>query len=160
VSGLKRTASVQAPSSSSCDATHFTSIKGLLRYENCVFVGQGDDFANIHGYYHAILSHEGGNTYLTQDKAPDGTHSQSQDYPDVGDILELSHMSTFHNYGQYTVVDCKRREEERICEITLDRPLPEDTSNLFLADITRMPRAEIIGCTASRHMANSLKIKA
>jgi hypothetical protein len=81
------------------------------------------------------------------------------DYPDVGDTLELCHSTTFEKHGEFIVLDCKVREKERVCEITLDRPLPEDLTGLLLSDITRLPRLEVVGCTAHLHEANSFKIK-
>jgi len=145
--------------STNTDATHFTSIKGTLRYENCVFDAQGDDFANIHTYYQAIVGKEAGNTYLIQEKTPDGTHAQTLDYPDIGDTMELVSHDTLEVIGQYKVLACEPIHEEWMCRVKLDRPLPEDTEGLMLSDITRTPYVEIIGCTASRHFARSILLK-
>ncbi|MBR5868290.1 MAG: hypothetical protein IKZ21_02485, partial [Clostridia bacterium] len=68
------------------DATHFTSITGLLRLEYSNFDGQGDDFINVHNYYHTITPVDDTSCFLHTD-AKDGTHAQTLDYPDVGDIL-------------------------------------------------------------------------
>ena len=145
--------------STNTDATHFTSMKGTLRYENCVFDGQGDDFANVHTYYQAVVGREDGNSYLIQEKTPDGTHAQTLDYPDVGDTLELVSHDTLEVIGNYTVVDCEPMPDEWMCRVTLDKPLPENTDGLMLSDITRTPFVEIIGCTASRHFARSILLK-
>ena len=145
--------------STNTDATHFTSIKGTLRYENCVFDGQGDDFTNVHTYYHAVIGREDGNTYCLQEKTPDGTHAQTLDYPDVGDTMELVSHDTLEVLGQFTVVACEPVPEKWMTKVKLDRPLPENTDGLMLSDITRTPFVEIIGCTASRHFARSILLK-
>ena len=145
--------------STNTDATHFTSIKGTLRYENCVFDGQGDDFANVHTYYQAVVAREGGNVYCLQEKTPDGTHAQTLDYPDVGDTLELVSHDTLEVLGHYTVLACEPLHDDWMCRVKLDRPLPENTDGLMLSDITRTPFVQIIGCTASRHFARSILLK-
>ena len=161
ISGLKVVPSEGHHMSTDTDATHFTSMKGLLRFENCVFDGQGDDFTNVHSYYQAIIERIGeeGNTCIMQEKTPDGTHAQTLDYPDIGDTLELTNRKTLQNIGHYTVVDCVPMHDEWKCQVTLDRPLPDNTEDLVFADITRMPRVELIGCTATRHFARSILLK-
>lgn len=145
--------------STNTDATHFTSMKGLLRFENCTFDGQGDDFTNIHSYYQAIIAKEEGNTYTLQEKTPDGTHAQTLDYPDVGDVLELTNRKTLQTVGHYTVTACTPMHDEWMCKVTLDQPLPEDTEDLVLSDITRLPHVELVGCKATRHFARSILLK-
>lgn len=145
--------------STNTDATHFTSIKGLLRFEDCAFDGQGDDSTNVHAYYQAIVGKEGEQTYLIQEKTPDGTHAQSLDYPDVGDSMELTKRSTLECLDTFTVTACVPLPDEWMCRVTLDRPLPEDTEGLLLADVTRLPRLEIIGCRATHHFARGVLIK-
>jgi hypothetical protein len=49
--------------------------------------------------------------------------------------------------------------KEWCCKITLDRPLPEDTSGMMLNDVTRLPKVEIVGCTIQNHVARSILIK-
>lgn len=145
--------------STDTDATHFTSIKGLLRFEDCTFDGQGDDFTNVHAYYQAVIGKEGNNTYLIQEKTPDGTHAQTLDYPDIGDTMELTRKSTLEYLDSYTVVDCVPMPDEWMCKVTLDRPLPDETDGLILSDVTRLPRLEVVGCKASHHFARSILIK-
>lgn len=141
------------------DATHFTSIKGKIRIENCLFDSQGDDFTNIHNYYQAIIRRENNNICYIQEQTPDGTHAQSLDYPDVGDTLELTDKNTLQTVDQYTVVDCVPLPEKWMCKITLDHDLPDTTENLVLSDITRLPFVEITGCTARSHFARGVLLK-
>ena len=145
--------------STNTDATHFTSMKGLLHFENCIFDGQGDDFTNVHGYYQSIISREGDFTCFMQEKTPDGTHAQTLDYPDVGDTLELTDKNTLQTVGLYKVMGCVPMHEEWMCKVTLDRPLPENTEDLVFSDITRLPRVELVNCTATRHFARSILLK-
>ncbi len=145
--------------STNTDATHFTSIKGLLRLENCVFEGQGDDFTNVHSYYQAVVGKEGERTYYIKEMTPDGTHAQTLDYPDIGDAMELSQKSTLESLGTYTVEDCVQMPDKWMCKVTLNKPLPEDTDGLLLSDVTRIPRLEVIGCTTAHQFARGILIK-
>ena len=161
ITGLKVVPSEGHHMSTDTDATHFTSMKGLLRFENCVFDGQGDDFTNVHSYYQAIIERlpEEGNTCVMQEKTPDGTHAQTLDYPDIGDTLELTNRKTLQTVGHYTVTDCVPLHDEWKCQVTLDKPLPDDTEDLVFSDITRLPRVELVNCTATRHFARSILLK-
>ena len=145
--------------STNTDATHFTSIKGLLRMENCVFECQGDDFINVHSYYHAIIERPAPDVCVMQEKTPDGTHAQSLDYPDVGDTLELTNRLTMNLVDSFTVVECTPLPDEWKCIVKLDHPLPDDTENLVLSDVTRLPTLEVVGCSAKTHFARSILIK-
>ncbi len=145
--------------STNTDATHFTSIKGLLKMKDCKFIAQGDDFVNAHGYYHAIVKRDAPNIVYLQEKTPDGTHAQTLDYPDVGDTMELSDITTLKTLDSFTVVDVVPMVEEWMCKVTLDRDLPEDTTGLVMADVTRLPEVEVTGCYAAEHFARSVLIK-
>lgn len=145
--------------STNTDGTHFTSMKGLLRLENCFFDCQGDDFVNVHNYYHAIIKREADNICYMQEKTPDGTHAQSLDYPDVGDTLELTNRLTMAHIDTFKVIECVPFPDEWMCRVTLDHALPEDTEELVLSDVTRLPRLEVVGCSATCHHARSILIK-
>lgn len=145
--------------STNTDATHFTSIKGLLRMEDCVFECQGDDFINVHSYYHAIIERPAPDVCVMQEKTPDGTHAQSLDYPDVGDTLELTNRLTMNLVDSFKVVECTPLPDEWKCVVKLDHPLPDDTENLVLSDVTRLPTLEVVGCSARTHFARSILIK-
>ena len=145
--------------STNTDATHFTAIRGLLRFENCEFEGQGDDFTNVHGYYQAIVEREDDRTVRIREKTPDGTHAQTLDYPDPGDVLELTSYDTLEVKDSFRVEEVVPMPEEWMSRVTLDRPLPEDTDGWMLADVTALPRLEVIGCHASSHFARSVLIK-
>lgn len=145
--------------STNTDATHFTSMKGILRFENCISEAHGDDFVNVHTYYQDIVKRESGTVCYMQEKTPDGTHAQSLDYPDVGDTLELTSRESLQTVDKFTVIECVPMPEQWMCRVTLDHPLPENTDGYVLADVTRLPRLEIVGCTISAHFARSILIK-
>ncbi|MBR6806864.1 MAG: hypothetical protein IKM46_00645 [Clostridia bacterium] len=145
--------------STNTDATHFTSIKGKLRLENCVFEGQGDDFINVHAYYHEIIRRLSDDECCMQEKTPDGTHAQSLDYPDVGDFLELTDMDTLTLVDTFRVVESTPMRDEWCCRVKLDHALPENTEGLVLADVTRLPSLEIVNCSSRTHYARGIMLK-
>ena len=145
--------------SSNTDATHFTTMKGLLRFSHCRFSHHGDDATNVHGYYQAVVGVCGGNTYLTQEKTPDGTHAQTLDYPDIGDTVEVSRIDSMEVVDTLTVVGCTPLPDAWMCRVTFDHALPGDTDGLILADVTRLPRVEFVDCDVSHHFARSVLLK-
>ena len=145
--------------STNTDATHFTSMTGKLRLENCVFEYHGDDFTNVHGYYQEVVTRVSDTEFFMQEKTPDGTHTQALDYPDVGDTLELTRKSDLRVLDTYKVEKVTPMPDEWMCRVTVDHPLPESTEGLMLADVTRLPFVEIIGCSASSHFARGVLLK-
>ena len=145
--------------SSNTDATHFTAMKGLLRFYHCHFSHHGDDATNVHGYYQAVVGKCGGNMVLTQEKTPDGTHAQTLDYPDIGDTVEVSRIDSMEVVDTLTVVGCTSLPDAWMCRVTFDHALPEDTDGLILADVTRLPRVEFVDCDVSHHFARSVLLK-
>lgn len=144
--------------STNTDAVHITSCKGLVRIENSVFDGQGDDSLNIHTYYHSIETADGC-ACTTVLRAPTGTHSQTADYPDPGDILELTDMNSLSCIDTYRVVSCTRTDDPWRSELVLDKPLPEIGENLTLVNATQMPKLEYIGNYCRNHLARSILVK-
>ena len=145
--------------STNTDATHFTAMKGLLRFAHCRFSHHGDDATNVHGYYQAVVGVCGGNTYLLQEKTPDGTHAQTLDYPDTGDTVEVSRIDSMEVVDTLTVVACTPMADAWMCRVTFNHALPENTDGLILADITRLPRVEFTDCSVAHHFARSVLLK-
>ena len=145
--------------STNTDATHFTSITGTLRLENCESESHGDDFTNVHAYYQTIIRRESDNTVFIQEKTPDGTHAQTLDYPDVDDTLELTDANTLDALDTFRVIACERFNEEWMCKVTLDHAVPKNVDNLLLADITRLPRLEVVGCRTKNHFGRAVLAK-
>jgi len=144
--------------STNTDATHITSCRGYLRYFGCEFEGQGDDSLNVHTYYHSIKEAEGKSCILKVE-APTGTHSQTLDHPDVGDILELTVRGTLEVADEYKVVGIKPDYENMTCGVTFEKELPEDCDNYMFANGTQCPTLTVIGCTARNHIARSVLVK-
>ncbi len=159
LSGLSVIPSAGDRWSTNTDATHFTSMKGTLRYENCRFEGQGDDSSNVHTYYHAITEKESENVCTIQEKTPSGTHAQTLDYPDEGDTLELTDINTLQTIDKFKVLNVYPNHNKMNCKVVLDHPLPSNTENLVFADITRLPRLELINCYAEKHFARGFLVK-
>lgn len=151
--------------STNTDATHFSSCRGKLRFENCIFEGQGDDATNVHTYYHTILEKTGDRCLITT-LAPTGTHCQKPDHPEPGDIMELCTKATLTYLDKYTVTAVEPDENSRSALgdpwswwITLDRPLPEDCDDKYLADVSAMPELEFTGCSVRNNIARGVLIK-
>lgn len=144
--------------STNTDAVHVTSCKGLVRIENSVFDGQGDDSLNIHTYYHSIECADGC-ACETVLRAPTGTHSQTADHPDVGDILELTDMQSLSCIDTYRVVSCTLTDDPWRSRLVLDKPLPANSENLTLVNATQMPRLEFVGNYCRSHLARSILVK-
>lgn len=145
--------------STNTDATHFTSCKGNIRFEGCTFEGHGDDATNVHTYYHSITKKLSDTQYEIRLEAPTGTHSQTPDYPDKGDVLELTDAETLGVVSTYTVKEVIPHFEEFYSEVEVDGTLPEVFDDYFFADITRLPRLEFIRCFVKNHFARSVLVK-
>jgi len=148
--------------STNTDATHFTSCTGKITVRGCTFIGQGDDSLNIHGYYHTVLEQDGCRC-LVKNEFPDGiSHSQSPDYPDIGDTLEINDPETLTLLGTRKVVGYKIDEKDgSLIELILDEPLPPDAAarRLFLCDVDHMAALEFAGNDCRGHFANGLRIR-
>lgn len=144
--------------STNTDATHFSACRGKLRLDGCEFDGQGDDSINVHTYYYTIDSHSGTEVRLSV-KAPTGTHAQSLVYPMVGDTLELTEKSTLNPLKKYRAVSVTPDFGEYCCYVELDRPLPNNAEDFFLADADEVPELEYVNCSARNHFARSVLIK-
>ena len=158
ISGLRVVPSTGNHMSTNTDATHFTSCKGTVRVENSVFEGQGDDSINIHTFYHSI-DKTGDCTCTTYLQAPGKTHSQTADYPDPGDILELTDMNSLSVVDTYRVISREATESPWKSKLVLDKPLPADCTDLAFANATQMPRLEFVGNFCRSHIARSVLVK-
>ena len=143
--------------STNTDATHFTSCKGTVRIENSVFEGQGDDSVNIHTYYHTIREADGCSS-IVELEAPDGTHTQSPDVPDAGDLLELTDLNTLACTGTYRVLAAEQITH-RTSRLLLDQPLPENCLGFAFANASQTARFEFCNNLCRNHIARSVLVK-
>ncbi|SDC98425.1 right-handed parallel beta-helix repeat-containing protein [Niabella drilacis] len=145
--------------STNTDATHFTSCKGLIRFNGCSFEGQGDDATNVHGYYHDITAQVAPKTYTLQLDKEFTTHAAVLDYPDAGDMLELVSKQTLQVAGRYRVVRTDTFPMLWKSQVQLNRALPEDIGNYYLINISRLPRLEFVNSNVSSHLARAVLVK-
>lgn len=112
--------------STNTDATHFTACMGDLVIKNCTLIGQGDDGTNVHSYYHTVIEKDGCRIVI-KNEFPDGiAHTQTPDYPLIGDTLEVSLLATLESLGTRTVTAVTPiGTDGRVCEVILDQPLPD-----------------------------------
>ena len=147
--------------STNSDATHFTACMGKLIVKDSQFIAQGDDAINVHGYYHTVKKVDGCKCTV-KNECPDGTHTQTPDYPDPGDILEITENRTLAVLGTVRVIDAVcSKENHKICELLLDSPLPEDAveKKLFLFNISKLPSLEFAGNLCKGNFARGVLAK-
>lgn len=144
--------------STNTDATHFACCEGLIRFESCIFQGQGDDATNVHGYYQTILS-TSENRAVLQVKAGTFTHAQVIDVPRLGDELELVEISTLKPVKNYKVLEVDSNIKDLTSTITLSDKLPEDFSKYYLMNITKLPRLEFENSIINSHLARGILVK-
>lgn len=131
--------------STTTDATHFASMTGLLRIENSLFGGQGDDATNIHNYYWSVARVGNKSRYLLTLQVH--THAAVLDYPDIGDRLEVLRAKSLDPVGSVVVTSVTPHIETMQIEVELAGELPPDLQQYYLSDITRLPKVEIVGNT-------------
>lgn len=145
--------------STNTDATHFASCKGLIRFEGCMFEGQGDDATNVHGYYHDIVEKRSPQTYTLMLNRNYATHASVLDFPDPGDTMELVSRKTLKVIDTYVVAKVDSFPRQWKSEITFNKPLPEDLQNYRMIDVTRLPRLEFVNSHVGSHLARAVLVK-
>lgn len=157
LTGLRVVPSPGAFISTTTDATHFTSFKGVIRIENSQFAGHGDDATNIHNYYYSIASAKRqGHYYLT---VPVNTHAAVLDYPDVGDSLDLVKAGSLEPVKSVFVKSVAPDSGQMRTAVEVDSELPKDLRQYYLVNTTRLPKVEIVGNSFLSHRARSILIK-
>ncbi|MBR5519385.1 MAG: hypothetical protein IKU55_01585, partial [Clostridia bacterium] len=144
--------------STNTDATHFASCRGTIRISDSEFFGQGDDSVNVHTYYytpHAL----GECTYRFTVDAPTFTHTQSIDYPLVGDTLALVETDSLTPIFTCRVTEVAIDQEHLAAVVITDAPLPLAENAQLVADLDAVPRLEFVGCRARSHFARSVLVK-
>ena len=144
--------------STNTDATHFVSCTGLIRFENCQFEGQGDDVTNVHNYYYTLQKPANGKGYDLLFINAD-THAGVLDYPDPGDTLELVHKSSLAAVKNVVIKTREINIAQFRSHVTLSEALPADIENYYLVNISRLPRLEMVGCTAISNFSTGVNIK-
>jgi lysophospholipase L1-like esterase len=157
---LSRVNVVPAPGSfvsTTTDATHFTSSTGEIRIENSQFAGHGDDALNVHNYYYSIAAAKRRGHYSLT--VPVNVHAGVLDYPDVGDSLDLVSAGSLEPVKSVVVKSVAPNPQQMRTEVEIDGDLPEDLSQYYLINTTRLPKVEIVGNSFLSHRARSILVK-
>lgn len=144
--------------STNTDATHFACCEGTLHFQGCYFQGQGDDATNVHGYYQTIVDSEGNNAAI-EVRAGTYTHAQVADVPRVGDEMELVEISTLKPVRTYKVTGIRHNIPETLVHITLSDELPDNSSDYYLMNVTKLPRLVFENSVINSHLARGILVK-
>ena len=146
--------------STNTDATHFSSCSGVIRFEGCTFLGQGDDATNVHGYYHNILGRSGDGWLLTALDAPTFTHSQETDVPRVGDRIEVTRISTLEPVITTEVTEVAWEPRSLQVSVKLRDSIPDDFGDYYLFNVSKIPDLEFRHCRVLGNFARGVLSKA
>ena len=148
-------------SSTSTDATHFTSCSGDLTIAHSTFAGNGDDCTNIHNYYWHITPDVANLSRIEVRVEGADLHAQALDYPLVGDTLILLNSRTMQEVGRYVVRTCNVDTEGWRVNVTLDHPLPTaDSQKLLMYNYSRFPRVQILDNIVDYNNGRAFLLKA
>lgn len=152
---LKVVPSIKHKISTNTDATHFISCRGKLVFDGCMFEGHGDDATNVHVYYYNVNADAKGHKL----KVEVPTHNARLDYPEVGDVLELSKTSELIPLSLHRVTAVTLDFENWCCYVSLDKPLPENLSDYYLANTSALPELTFANCVVKNHIARGVLVK-
>ena len=132
-------------SSTSTDATHFTSCSGNLTITHSTFAWNGDECTNIHNYYWHITPDASNLSRMEVRVEGADLHAQALDYPLVGDTLILLNRMTMQEVGRFVTRSVEVNAESWRVDVTLDHPLPStDCKQLLMYNYSRFPHVEIL----------------
>lgn len=147
-------------SSTSTDATHFTSCSGTITIKNSFFCGNGDDCTNIHNYYYSVKPDTNGHEVELSIEHAD-LHAQSLDPPRMGDTLVLVSQRDMSEHGRYIVRRVVTSEREWRVVVNFDRPLlPANAEGCLMYNYTRFPHVRIINNVVDYHNGRAFLLKA
>jgi polygalacturonase len=145
--------------STNTDATHFTSCTGTIRFNGCMFEGQGDDATNVHAYYHKFTKEIGDDTYEIKLEDRWCTHACVLDFPDVGNTIEIVKKSTLEVVDSLTVLKVDTFPKEWRSVIKLSGVLPGSYNDFYFIDVTRLPALEFVNSYVGSHLARAVLVK-
>ena len=140
------------------DATHFTNCRGTVEFENCLFSCQGDDATNLHNYYYHVerIPEDPASAYL---KVEVTTHSQLQDSPEEGDMMEIVDLASMNVITSRKVLKVENDIEALRSFVTFDSPLPKFEGEIAAINVSALPSLVMRGCHISTHRARGVLIK-
>lgn len=144
--------------STNTDATHFACCRGTLSITGSTFIHQGDDATNVHGYFHN-LQDLGDGWYLQVLEAPTYTHAQVADIPQVGDLIEISRISSLEVLETVKVVAVDHQGTEKNVRVKYDKPLPGDPSELYAFNVSKLPALEFCNNKVIGNLARGVLVK-
>lgn len=142
--------------STNTDATHFACCEGELNFQNCIFMHQGDDATNVHGYYHNISDDGDGWLRLT---LAVNTHASLADVPRIGDRMEIVRINTLEPIGEMTVCEVSHQEGAMDVRVRLDGTLPEGWHECYAFNTSKLPHLTFEGCTVLGNLARGVLCK-
>lgn len=145
--------------STNTDATHFTSCTGTIRFDGCMFEGQGDDATNVHGYYHKITKDLGNNIYEIKLEDRFCTHACVLDFPDAGDTIEIVRKSTLEVVDSVIVLEVDTFPKQWRSTVRLNRELSGSYKDFYFIDVTRLPALEFVNSYVGSHLARAVLVK-
>lgn len=147
-------------SSTSTDATHFTSCSGDLIIRNSHFAGNGDDCTNIHNYYWTFLPQTAANQVEIHVENAD-LHAQSLDIPSVSDTLRIVSRQDMSTLAEAVVAAADSSWTDWRVVVTLDRPLTEtNAKDCLIYNYSRFPRVRIENNTVDYNNGRAFLLKA
>lgn len=131
------------------DFCQFSGCAGLIKVENCRFVGAHDDPINVHGTHLKVVSVDSPRTARVR-----YMHGQSFGFQSFfrGDEVEFVNRSTLLAEGQAKVKSAHMVNDYEI-ELTFDRDIPSSiagSDNYAIENVSLTPEVEIRGCYFAR----------
>ena len=140
-------------SSTSTDATHFTSCSGDLTIRNSHFAGNGDDCTNIHNYYWTMLGIQDPRSKIQDPmvnrqweiRVEDADlHAQALDVPSAGDTLRIVSRRDMSTLAEAVVTAADSSWTDWRVVVSLDRPLAGlKAEDCLMYNHSRFPRVRI-----------------
>ncbi|MBQ8099076.1 MAG: right-handed parallel beta-helix repeat-containing protein [Bacteroidaceae bacterium] len=159
IDGLRVVPEPGCVSSTTTDATHFTSCSGEITIRNSVFRGNGDDCTNIHNYYYQAIGVGGHPKQVELSVVGADLHAQSLDVPQPGDTLWAVDAQSLAEQERYVVKSVTADEAAWRVRVTLDRPL-RLLQGALMVNHSRFPHVRIENNTVVYHNGRAFLLKA
>ena len=144
--------------STTTDATHFTSCRGTITLQNCMFRGCLDDCTNIHNYYWFPYAQDDDHKVEIRVEKAD-LHAQSLDFPRKGDTLNLINRRNLEHYDKFAVRAVDTSWADWKVVVTLDKPITkEQCDSCFLYNDT-FAFANIVNNTVASKAGRAFFVK-
>lgn len=140
--------------STTADATHFKSCKGLIELKDCVLEGMGDDAVNIGQLYLTTLTR-------IDDRTITAAHNlKIPNRPDPGERIEWVRRDTLLPYASSVVKSATEADKDGIHQIEFESPLPVDMKiGDVLANMSRLPKVRIANCRVGNNRARGFLLQ-